>query len=60
MEKFERYLVAANVLTQDEVDTIRAEITKEVEDAVAVSEAAPYPDVAATLDPSTMLYPEEV
>ncbi|MHB1049871.1 MAG: alpha-ketoacid dehydrogenase subunit alpha/beta [Bacteroidota bacterium] len=41
--KFERFLIEAKVLTQKELDAIRKEVKKEVEDAAEYAEAAPSP-----------------
>jgi 2-oxoisovalerate dehydrogenase E1 component len=41
--KFERFLIEAKILTQKNIDAIRADIKKEVEDAADYAEAAPSP-----------------
>jgi TPP-dependent pyruvate/acetoin dehydrogenase alpha subunit len=58
IEKFEKYLKAIHVLTEEEVEQIKQEVVSEIEDAVTKSEASPYPDPKKAMDLKTMLYIE--
>jgi TPP-dependent pyruvate/acetoin dehydrogenase alpha subunit len=43
-------MLAEGWAAQDEIDAVRAQIQREVDEAVAWAEASPFPDAASLLD----------
>lgn len=59
VKKFEDYLLAIGVLSEEEVKEIKESVEKEIEEAIRISEEDRYPDPEELLDPCCMLYKEE-
>lgn len=58
--KFEKYLTALGILSEDDARKMKEEVEKEIEDAIRISENADYPRPEELLDPVCMLSREEI
>jgi TPP-dependent pyruvate/acetoin dehydrogenase alpha subunit len=50
IERLETRMLAEGWAARDEIDAVRAQIQREVDEAVAWAEASPFPDAASLLD----------